>query len=77
MLFSFECLKILPMKVFSSTIVLPKELSLFLGCHAKTGKKYYGKILDHYGKPAHGLLSLEEVAQFYHLPIILLKEFER
>lgn len=65
------------MKVFAHSVVFPKELASFLNCHLKTAKKRYAAILGYYKKDAHGLLSLEEVASYYQLPIDVLKEFER
>lgn len=65
------------MKVFKSTVVFEGELALFLGCHIKTAKKYYQIIRNHYQKDAHGLLSLEEVASYYQLPVDVLQSFEQ
>jgi hypothetical protein len=65
------------MKVFATTVVFEKELTQFLGCHRKTGKKYYQKILAFYGKTARGLLTLAEVASYYQIAESDLKSFER
>ena len=55
------------MQVFSTSVVFEKQLTLFLDCHPKTGKKKYQQILAFYGKTAKGLLSLQEVANYYEL----------
>lgn len=65
------------MKVFTTSVVFEKELTLFLNCHRKTGKKYYQQILAHYHKAPWGLLSLSEVAAYYHLSVDDLTSFER
>ena len=65
------------MRVFKSTVVFERELAMFLGCHIKTAKKYYQLIRNHYQKEAYGLLSLEEVASYYQLPVEVLQTFEQ
>lgn len=65
------------MKVFTTSVVFETDLTLFLKCHRKTGKKYYQKILAFYKKAPWGLLSLSEVANYYHLSVDDLHSFER
>lgn len=65
------------MKVFTSSVVFEKELTLFLNCHRKTGKKHYQKILQFYKKNTWGLLTLDEVASYYDLTSEDLTSFER
>ncbi|WP_146104865.1 hypothetical protein [Polaribacter gangjinensis] len=65
------------MNVFTSSVVFEKDLTLFLHCHRKTGKKYYQQILTFYGKAPWALLSLQEVADYYQLSVEDLYAFER
>ena len=63
------------MFLFDNTIVTAKQLSIFLSCQEKTARKYYRIILKHVGKSSYALLVLEDLSNYYEIPLEYLREF--
>ncbi|PIY15755.1 MAG: hypothetical protein COZ16_02745 [Flavobacteriaceae bacterium CG_4_10_14_3_um_filter_31_253] len=64
------------MLLFENTIVTAHQLSIFLNCHEKTARKYYRIILKHVGKSSKAFLVLEDLSDYYEIPLKHFKEFK-